>query len=89
MGLALIYLIIMLKFNFSTDYLGDGEAGGGLPSADAAKTRLVLDNAVWDAHLAAQSGEEHHQLNRIGYKTNKETLVFIIRGCQGCHPLAK
>ena len=64
MGLALIYSIIMLKFNFSTDYLGDGEAGGGLPSADAAKTRLVLDNAVWDSHLSAEGRQEHHQLQK-------------------------
>ena len=43
-------------------YRGDGETGGSLPSADSSKTRLVLDNAVWDSHLPAQSWEEHNQL---------------------------
>ena len=45
-------------------YLGDSKTGGGLPSADSAETRLVLDNAVWDSHLSAQSWQEHNQLNK-------------------------
>ena len=44
------------------NYLGDSEAGSCLPSADAAETRLVLDNAIGNSHLAAQSGQEHNQL---------------------------
>ena len=48
--------------NGDNEYLGDGEAGSSLPSADASETRLVLDNAIGNSHLAAQSGEEHNQL---------------------------
>ena len=43
-------------------YLGDGETRDGLPAGDTAETSLVLDDAVRDSHLAAQGGEEEHQL---------------------------
>ena len=43
-------------------YRGDSKAGSSLPPADASETGLVLDNAVRDSHLAAQSRQEHHQL---------------------------
>ena len=64
MGLALICLIIMkiCKEIGDDEYLGDSEAGSSLPSADASETRLVLDNAIGNSHLAAQSGQEHNQL---------------------------
>ena len=45
-------------------YSSDGETGGGLPSAHSSQPGLVLDNAVGDAHLPAQSGQEHHQLEQ-------------------------
>ena len=45
-------------------YLGDGETRGGLPPADSAEARLVLDDAVRDSHLPAESGEEHDQLQQ-------------------------
>lgn len=66
MGLALICLIIMEIFRYPNIYLGDGKAGSGLPPADASKTRLVLDNAVRDSHLAAQGRQEHNQLKLQG-----------------------
>ena len=46
-------------------YRGDGEAGGGLPPAHAAQPGLVLDDAVGDTHLAAERGQEHHQLETV------------------------
>ena len=51
-------------------YAGDGEASAGLPAGDAAKTGLVLDDAVWNSHLAAQGGKEEHQLK------NRRKLVY-------------
>ena len=50
-------------------YSSDGEAGGGLPSAHSSQPGLVLDNAVGDAHLPAQSGQEHHQLKQTNIVT--------------------
>ena len=72
-------------------YLGDGKAGSGLPPADASKTRLVLDNAVGDSHLAAQGGQEHNQLKLKRFSYIKRFIAdqIMIRGCQGCHPQAK
>ena len=43
-------------------YLSDGETRGILPPAHLAKASLVLDDAVWDSHLPAQSWQKHHQL---------------------------
>ena len=72
------------------NYLGDSEAGSSLPSADTSETRLVLDNAVGNSHLAAQSGQEHDQLKIQSFSVRRrDGLQIVIRGCQGCHPLAK
>ena len=88
MGLALICLIIMEIFRYPNIYLGDGKAGSGLPPADASKTRLVLDNAVRDSHLAAQGRQEHNQLKLKRIDNRFIADQVIIRGCQGCHPQA-
>ena len=39
-----------------------GDARGGLPAGDAAEASLILDDAVGHAHLAAEGGEEEHEL---------------------------
>jgi len=44
--------------------IGDGNAGSGLAANNPSKASLVLDNAVGDTHLAAQGGEEQHQLKK-------------------------
>ena len=55
-------IIICTCLTVIDTYSSDGKAGGGLPSAHSSQPGLVLDNAVGDAHLPAQGGQEHHQL---------------------------
>jgi hypothetical protein len=45
--------------------LGECDNGGGLLVHDGAQARLALDDSIGDAHLAAQSGQENHQLDRV------------------------
>ena len=91
MGLALIYSIITFAPEGPEDnhYLSDGETGGGLPPADSAKARLILDDAVGDSHLPAESREEHHQLQQtsiISCTRTKSIGRIKIRFRQICHP---
>merc|ERR1719297_446578 len=57
---------------------GDGDTGGGLPSANSSETRFVLDNAVWDSHLSAQSWKEHDHLNGIHIIGDDHQLSFLL-----------
>lgn len=41
---------------------GQGEGGAGLATHQATQTSLTLHNAVRHAHLAAEGGQEEHQL---------------------------
>ncbi len=43
-------------------YVGDGQASCGLPAADLSETSLVFHNAVGDAHLPTEGGQEQNQL---------------------------
>ena len=45
-------------------HLCDSDAAGGLPSADSAQPALVIYNAVGHTHLAAEGGQEQHQLDK-------------------------
>ena len=58
-------------------YSGDGKAGGCLPSAHSSKPGLVLDNAVWDSHLPAQSWQEHHQLKQYLIESQQKYMIRI------------
>lgn len=44
--------------------LCEADRGAGLSVHKSAQSGLSFYNAVWDTHLTAQRGEEHHQLNR-------------------------
>lgn len=41
---------------------GQGDTGAGLAAHQLSQTSLALDDDVWHAHLAAQSGQVQHQL---------------------------
>lgn len=41
---------------------GQGDAGAGLATHQHSQAALALDDDVWHAHLAAQSGQVQHQL---------------------------
>jgi len=56
----------------------DGHAGSGLPAGHAAEPRLVLDDAVWNAHLAAQCGQEQNKLQGIDVISNDDELGFLL-----------
>ena len=77
--MALIYSIITFAPEGPEDnhYLSDGETGGSLPPADSAEARLVLDDAVRDSHLPAESGQEHDQLQQ-------NRLLSALRGLKLC-----
>ena len=45
--------------------LSQGDDGGGLLVHNRAQAGLALDDGIWHAHLAAQSGEEHNQLDGV------------------------
>ena len=59
-------------------YLSDSNARGSLPSANSSKPRLVLDNAVWDSHLTAESGEEHNHLDGVNVIRDNHELGFLL-----------
>lgn len=42
--------------------VGQGHTGAGLAAHQLSQTALALDDDVWHAHLAAQSGQVQHQL---------------------------
>ena len=52
----------LLKENHDPSYLGYSKTAGGLPPANSSEPGFVLHDAVGDAHLTAQCGEEHNQL---------------------------
>ena len=43
----------------------EGDDGGGLLVDDRAEAGLALDDDVWDAHLAAERGEEDDELDGV------------------------
>lgn len=45
--------------------LSQGQHGSGLLMNDSAEAGLALDDGVRDAHLAAESGKEDNQLDRV------------------------
>ena len=53
--------LLVLCFGKST-HVGDGQARAGLPPGDAAEAGLVLHDAVGNAHLAAEGGQEENEL---------------------------
>lgn len=56
-NLAKVGLIVILNG-------GQSQRGAGLAAHQTAQTCLALDNAVGHAHLAAEGGQEKHQLKR-------------------------
>ena len=46
--------------------LGESNRGARFPVDQSPQSGFALDDAVWHSHLAAQSGQEDHQLKRKG-----------------------
>lgn len=42
--------------------LSEGNSGGSLLVDEGTEASLALDDGIWDAHLAAESGEPDNQL---------------------------
>lgn len=52
--------------------LGEGNGGGGLLVDEGTETRLALDNAVGDTHLAAESRKPEDELNGVNIIGNDD-----------------
>lgn len=65
-------LLLVLRTNLS-----NGNSGGGLLVDQGTKASLALDNAVGDAHLAAESREPDNQLNRVNVVSNHDQLSLL------------
>ena len=53
-------------------YSSDGDARCCFPASNTTETGLVLDDAVWDSHLAAQGRQEQNQLKEINKPMSKQ-----------------
>jgi len=58
--------------------LGEGNAGAGLAADQTTKTGLVLDDAIGDSHLTAESGQEDDQLNWVNIVGDDNQLSFLL-----------
>lgn len=58
--------------------LGQGQHGGGLLVHNRAQARLALDDRIGDTHLAAQGGQEHHQLDRVHVVGDQHQSGFLV-----------
>lgn len=45
---------------------------------DCSETSLALDDGVGNTHLAAESGEEHNQLNRVDIVSDKDKRGLLV-----------
>merc|ERR1719385_15650 len=66
-------------------HVNDGHARGGLAVSNASQPGLVLDDAVWDTHLAAQGGKEQHHLNWLDITGDGDEFgpLLLDEGCDG------
>merc|ERR1712117_342575 len=66
---------------------GESKASGSLTAHNTPKTSLVLDNAVWDSQLSAQSRQEEDNLQRINIMGNDDqgSLLLLNKGGDGVH----
>lgn len=62
---------------FLSDF-GQGDAGGGLLVDQCAESGLVLNEAVWDAHLSAQGWDVHHQFNWDDIVSHYDELGLLV-----------
>merc|ERR1719481_285528 len=58
--------------------VGERQSGAGLHSDDAAESGFALDDAVRHAHFAAESGQMHHQLNRVHVVGDHHELRLLL-----------
>ena len=58
--------------------VGKSEGGAGLSPDDAADSGFALDDAVRNAHLAAESGQVHHQLDGINIVGDHDQLSLLL-----------
>lgn len=65
-----------------TAHLRESNNSGGLLVDDRAQTSLVLDNAVWHAHLSAKRRKENNQLNGVDIVGNDDegSLLSLDQG---------
>jgi len=57
---------------------GKSETGASLPSCDTSQPSLVLDDAVWHSHLAAQGGKEQNKLDGIDIVSDDDKLGLFL-----------
>jgi len=58
--------------------VGESESGASLHSDHASNPGLALDDAVRDAHLAAESGQVHDQLDRVHVVGDHHELGLLL-----------
>merc|ERR1719454_1805053 len=60
----------------------ESEASSSLAAHNTSEASLVLDNAVWDSHLSAESREEEDDLQRINIVGNDDqrSLLLLNKG---------
>lgn len=69
--LAELRLVLALDF-------GERNDGGGLLVHHRAQARLALDDRIGHAHLAAQCGQEHNQLDRVNVVGDQDQRGFLV-----------
>lgn len=58
--------------------VGDGEAAGRLHVDERTEAGLALDDAVWDAHLAAESGQPDDNLHGVDIVGDDDQLGLLL-----------
>lgn len=58
--------------------LSESQDSGGLLVDDCAETGLALDDGVRDTHLAAESGQEHNQLNGVNVVSDQDEGSLLV-----------
>lgn len=58
--------------------VSDGEAAGRLHVDERAEAGLALDDAVWDAHLAAEGGQPHDNLHGVDIVGDDDQLGLLL-----------
>uniref|UniRef100_G1SML8 Solute carrier family 40 member 1 n=2 Tax=Oryctolagus cuniculus TaxID=9986 RepID=G1SML8_RABIT len=68
-------------------HLREGHGGAGLPVHQAPEPGLALEDAVRDPYLAAQGGQEDHQLNGVHVVRDYHQLCLLVlhQGRDGVH----
>lgn len=63
--------------------VGQSDAGAVLQADETTKSGLALDNAVWDAHTAAQSWQKENDLNWVDVVGDDDQLGLLLLDLDG------